>query len=138
MSRFDFSGFVEQRDEAIRQREKAERDRQEQTRQTWVELKREVGNYVVRNGRRCEVSGEYPGIVLNAMNSPGLIISVKSRSSFEITYPGIKNAGYLEARDKTNEITSDRALMQAVVDWYEALRLTAIWSEGEVVEVIGG
>ncbi|MCJ2039058.1 hypothetical protein MKK55_08850 [Methylobacterium sp. J-059] len=124
MSRFDFSEFVEQRDEAIRQREKAERDRQEQTRLTWVELKREVGNYVVRNGRRCEVTGEYPGLFLNAGSGLGFVVTVKGRSSFEVTHPGIKNAGYLETHDKTQEITSDRGLIQAIVDWYEALPRT--------------
>jgi len=120
MSRFDFTGYVNQRNEAIRRQEKAERDRQHETRNTWVELIREIGNYVHRNGKRCQVSGNFPLINLDNGKGSTLVVTVEDRARFALAYTGSEPQGYFDTGNTTQEASGDPAVMRAIVDWYEA------------------
>lgn len=121
VARFDFTGYVQERDEAIQRQDRAERDRQQQLNVTWVELKREAGNYVNRNGAGCQVTGTYPTIDLDTGRGQRLTVTVTDRSTFLLAYTGSEPEGFLDNGEKIVEATGDQGVMKAIVDWYEAI-----------------
>lgn len=121
VARFDFTGYVQERDDAIQRQERAERERQQQLHATWVELKREAGNYVHRNGALFQVTGTYPTVDLDTGRGQRLIVTVTDRSAFSLAYTGSEPGGFLDNGERVVEAKGDQGVMKAIVDWYEAI-----------------
>lgn len=121
MPRFDFTGYIERRDEALEREAQAERARQQALHDTWVELKREAGNYVQRNGGACQVSGAYPTIDLDSLAGKRLVVTVQNRSAFHLSYNGESPTSVIDEGQMTQVASGDEAVTKAIVEWYESV-----------------
>lgn len=120
MPRFDFTGFAQQRDGESQRQERTKPDKEQRVHETWVELKRQIGNYVQGNGSLCEVSAAWPQITLAAADD-GLLIIVKDLVAFEVTRMASRYKQPSSAPAKTAEVSGEQEIMATIVDWYEAI-----------------
>ncbi|MGU3449670.1 hypothetical protein [Methylobacterium sp. 391_Methyba4] len=120
MARFDFTGYLQQRDDAIERKKKAERDKQHQIHLTWVELSREAGNYVHRNGKRCSVESEFPTVTMQTSDGRRMLVTVRDRSTFGYQQSSEEFGSRVLSEEQPEEVSGDQAIMAAIVEWYEA------------------